>query len=89
MASFQAHAIEAHDNLKSCQQNLPTKVEVVQNYYHVADHSLNNIHLKEREVITARVTFLEVILVEEKYEVAKANRLSISRKTRGDIILKT
>jgi hypothetical protein len=56
MAIFQAHALEVHEKMESSQQNLLTKVEVVQNYYRVADQSLNNIHLKEREAIVARVT---------------------------------
>ena len=57
MASFQAHALEVHEKLESAQQNLLTKVEVVQNYYRVADHYLNNINLKEREAIADQVTF--------------------------------
>jgi hypothetical protein len=81
--------LEVHEKLESTQQKLLTKVEVVQNYYQVVDQSLNNIHLKEREAIAARVTFQEVILLEEKDELARATRLSLSEKTRGDIILKT
>jgi signal transduction histidine kinase len=66
MEIFQAQALEVHEKLESTQQNLLTKVEVVQNYYRVADHSLNNIHLKEREAIAARVTFQEVHFISNK-----------------------
>jgi hypothetical protein len=66
-----------------------TKVEVVQNYYRVANHSLNNIYIKEREATAARVTFQEVILAVAKDEVSKVTKLSLSKQTRGDIILKT
>jgi hypothetical protein len=89
MASFQAHALEVHEKLESTQQNLLTKVEVVQNYYRAVDHSLNNIHLKEREAIASQVTFQEAILSATKDEVARATRLSLSEQTQGDIILKT
>jgi hypothetical protein len=89
MAIFQAQALEVHEKLESTQQNLFTKVEVVQNYYRVADHSLNNIYIKEREATAARVTFQEAILSATKDEVARVTRLSLSEQTRGDIILKT
>ena len=49
MEIFQAQALEVHEKMESAQQNLLTKVEVVQNYYRVANHSLNNIYIKERE----------------------------------------
>ena len=55
----------------------------------MVEQSLNNIYLKEREAIASRVTFQEVVLSEANDEVAKATRLSLSEKTRGDIILKT
>jgi signal transduction histidine kinase len=86
---FQAQTSEVHMKLESAQQNLLTKVEVAQNFYREANHSLNNIHLKEREAIATRVTFQEVVLSVGKDEVARATRLSLSEKTRGDIILKT
>jgi hypothetical protein len=62
MGFFQAQALEVHEKLESTQQSLFTKVEVVQNYYRVVDHSLNNIYLKEREAIAARDTFQEAVV---------------------------
>jgi hypothetical protein len=55
----------------------------------LADHSLNNICIKEREATAARVTFQEAVLSSTKEEVARVTRLSLSEQTRGDIILKT
>jgi hypothetical protein len=55
----------------------------------LADHSLNNICIKEREATTTRVTFQEAVLSTTKDEVARVTRLSLSEQTRGDIILKT
>jgi hypothetical protein len=62
MGFFQAQALEVHEKLELTQQILFTKVEVVQNYYRVVDHSLNNIYLKEREAIAARDTFQEAVV---------------------------
>jgi hypothetical protein len=55
----------------------------------LADHCLNNIFIKEREATIARVTFQEAILSSSKEEVANVTILSLSKQTRGDIILKT
>jgi hypothetical protein len=55
----------------------------------VVDQSLNIIFLKEREAITARATFQEAVVSSTREEVAMISRLSLSKKTRGDIILKT
>jgi hypothetical protein len=72
MAVFQAQALEVHEKLESTQQNLFTKVEAVQNYYRVVDHSLNNIYIKEREAIAARATFQEAFVSSTKEEVARS-----------------
>ena len=75
--------------MESSQQILFNKVEVIQNYYRVANDSLNNIYIKEREATTAQATFQEAVLSTTKDEVARATRLSLSEQTRGNIILKT
>jgi len=88
MESFEAQALEVHDKLESAQQNLFTKLEVVQSLYRVADLFLNNIYITEREATTTQATFQEAILIESKGELEKVPRLSLSDKTRGDVILK-
>jgi hypothetical protein len=55
----------------------------------VVDQSLNNIFLKEREVIATRATFQKAVVSSAREEVAMVSRLSLSEQTRGDIILKT
>jgi hypothetical protein len=45
--------------------------------------------MKEKEATTSRVTFQEAFLATTKEEVARVTRLSLSKKTQGDIILKT
>jgi hypothetical protein len=89
ISSFRAQALEVHEKLGSTQQILLTKIEGIQNYYRLAEHSLNNICIKEKEATAARVTFQEVVLAATKEEVARVTRLSLSEQTRGDIILKT
>jgi hypothetical protein len=88
MAVFQAQALEVHEKLESAQQNLFTKVEVVQNYYRVVDHSLNNIYIKGERGHCSSSYFPGGSFHQQKDEVAKVSRLSLSEQTRGDIILK-
>jgi hypothetical protein len=64
-------------------------VEAIQSCYQVEDLYLNNIYIKEREATIARDTFQEAILIEEKDELARVPRLSLSEQAQGDIILKT
>jgi hypothetical protein len=63
-------------------------VEAIQNCYQVVDLSLNSIYIKEREATTSQDKFQEVVLLKPKYDVLEVPRLSLSEKTRGDIILK-
>jgi hypothetical protein len=86
--AFQAQALEVHEKLGSAQRCLLTKIEGVQDYYRLAEHSLENICIKEKEATAARVTFQEVVLSATKEEVTRVTRLSLSEQTRGDIILK-
>jgi len=55
----------------------------------VVDQYLNNIYLKEREAIVARTNFQEVVVSSKKEEVVMVSIYSLSKQTRGDIILKT
>jgi len=55
----------------------------------LAECSLDNIGIKEKEAIVARVTFQEAILSSKKEEVSRVTILSLLEQTRGDIILKT
>jgi hypothetical protein len=63
-------------------------VEAIQNCYRVVDLSLKNIYIKERESRSTRAKFQEDILLVPKDDVSDVPRLSLSEKTRGDIILK-
>ena len=52
--------------MEAAQQSLLTKVENVQDHFRVIDQTLNNIYLREREVIAARTTFQEAVVLSEK-----------------------
>ena len=88
MEIFQAQALEVHENMESAQQDIFTKVESIQNCYRVVDLSHNKIYIKEREAHASRAKFQEAIFIVPKYDVSTAPRLSLSKKTKGDIILK-
>jgi hypothetical protein len=77
MAYFQAQALEVHEKMESSQLDLFTKVEAIQNCYRVADLSLNNIYIKEREATAARAKFQEAILIATKDDIAEVLRLSL------------
>jgi hypothetical protein len=89
IALFQAQALEVLKKLEIAQQSLLSKVKIVQNHSQVMDEALSNIVLREREAIVARTTFQEAVISSAKEGRAMASGLSISEKTRGDIILKT
>jgi hypothetical protein len=89
IALFQAQALEVLRKLEIAQQSLLSKVKIIQNHSQVMDEALSNIVLREREAIIARTTFQEAVISSTKEGRAMASGLSISEKTRGDIILKT
>jgi hypothetical protein len=86
---FQAQPLGVQEKMESAQQNLFITLQAIQNYYRSADHSLNTIFINKREATAARVTFQEVVLSSTKEEIVNVTRLSLSEKTRGDIILET
>jgi hypothetical protein len=53
---FQTQALEVRKELEATQKILLTKVENVQDHFRVIDQALNNICLREKEVIAARTT---------------------------------
>jgi hypothetical protein len=88
METFQAQALEVHENMESSQPYCFTKVEAIQNCYRVVDLSLNNIYIKEREATAYRAKFQEAVLLKPKDYVPEVPQLSLSEQTQGDIILK-
>jgi hypothetical protein len=64
------------------------KLEFIQNYFLGASKSLESILLKEREVKAAITTFQKAVALSTKEEVREIQKLSVSEKIKGDIILK-
>jgi hypothetical protein len=58
-----------------------TKIESIQEYYQLIEHSLNNICIKEKDAIAVRFTFKEVVLSVAKEEVVRFNIFSLSEQT--------
>ena len=50
---FQDQESEVRKELEAAQQSLLTKVETIQDHFWVIDQALNNICLREREVISS------------------------------------
>jgi seryl-tRNA synthetase len=65
---FQAQDLEVRKELEATQQSLLTKVKTVQDHFRVIDQELNNIFLREREVISAWTTFQEGVVLGTKYQ---------------------
>jgi hypothetical protein len=86
---FQSQAIEIQKRLSVAQQDLLAKVETIQNLCQIIDQVLEDIFLREREAGAARVVFQEVVIATTKKEMGNSSKLSIPKKTRGNILLKT
>jgi hypothetical protein len=61
ITTFQAQALEVHEKLQAEQQNMLSKIEIVQNYFLEVSHSLDNIVLKEKEATIARAAFQKAV----------------------------
>jgi len=78
--------------MEATQQNLFSKLEIIQNYFQEVNQSLENIDFKEREATTTRITFQKEFVSSSKEEISvtpRTPRLIFEEKIRGDIILKT
>jgi hypothetical protein len=85
---FKAQSLEVHAELEVEQQNLISKIEILQNYFHEASNSFDNIILKEKEAKAATVALQSEIICSTNKETSKTTKLSATEKTRGDIMLK-
>jgi hypothetical protein len=80
--------LEIYLRIEEEQQKVFLNLEVVQNYFHETNKSLENFFQKEREAKAARTTFHKAVALSSKEEVGKIKKLSISEQVKGDIILK-
>jgi hypothetical protein len=67
---------------------LISKIEIIQTYFQETRKSFNSILLKEREEKVARTTFQKAMVLSGQEEIKKTQKLYVSEKIKGDIILK-
>jgi hypothetical protein len=85
---FQSQAIEIRKRVSVAQEYLLAKMEAIQNHCQTIGQALKDISLREREDGVARVAFQEVVIDIMKKDMVNSSRLSIPKKTRGNILFK-
>ena len=77
ITTFQAQALEVHENLQAEQQNMLYKIKIIQNYFLEVSHSLDSIFLKENEATAARATFQKAVAFLAREEVPATPKLTV------------
>jgi chromosome segregation ATPase len=85
---FRAQALEIRTKIEKEQHEVFFKLEFIQNYFQEASKSLESILLEEREVKVARKPFQKAVTLSTKKEVRETQKLYVSEKIKGDIIIK-
>ena len=85
---FRSHATKIRQKVLTAQQDLLVKVGTVQNHFQTIDQGLESISLSEKEVGAARVAFQDALIATTKIEMVDNSKLSITKQTRGNILLK-
>ena len=80
--------MEIQSRVSAAQQNLLTKVEVIQDNCLLVNQVLENLSVREREAGAARVAFQEAMIATNNRESGSTPRFPISEQTRGNILLK-
>jgi hypothetical protein len=88
LKAFQTLSLEAHTKIEAEQQQLISKIEIIQHYFQEVRKSLDNIILLEKEAKATRNTFQKVVACSGNKEMAKNLKLSITEQIKGDIMLK-
>jgi hypothetical protein len=70
------------------QQNLLAKVRTIQNHFWMIEKILEKIYSREMEAKVARVSLQDVVIDTMKLETTNTSKLSITKQTRGNILLK-
>ena len=88
LKDFQTLSLEAHTKIEAEQQQLISKIEIIQHYFQEVRKFLDNIILLEKEAKAARNTFQKVVTCSGNGEMPKDLKLSVAEQIRGDIMLK-
>ena len=89
ITAFQAQALGVHEKLQEEQQNMLSKIEIVQNYFLEISHSLDNVAFQEKEATTARTAFQKAVAFSAREEVPAIPKLTVEEQIMGDIMLRT
>jgi hypothetical protein len=85
---FRTQASEIYANIEEEQQKIFCNLEIIQNYFHESNRSMEKVVQKEREAKAARNSFQKVITSLQKEEIGKTQKLPISEQVKGDIMIK-
>jgi chromosome segregation ATPase len=85
---FRTQASEIYANIEEEQQKIFCNLEIIQNYFHESNRSMEKVVQKEREAKAARNSFQKIITSLQKEEIGKNQKLSISEQVKGDIMIK-
>jgi len=85
---FQTLSLEAHTKIEVEQQQLISKIEIIQHYFQEVRKYFDNIILLEKEAKVARNTFQKEVACSGSKEMPKDLKLSIAEQIREDIMLK-
>jgi hypothetical protein len=85
---FKTQASEIYANIEEEEQKIFCNLEIIQNYFHESNRSMEKVVQKEREAKAARNSFQKVITSLQKEEMGKTQKLPISEQVKGDILIK-
>jgi hypothetical protein len=85
---FKLQAIEIQSRVSVAQRNLLAKVETIWDNCLLVNQVFKNLSARERDAGATRVNFQEVVIATNNRISTSTPRLTISEKTRGNILLK-
>jgi hypothetical protein len=88
LKSFQTFSLEIHTKIEAEQQQLISKIEIIQHYFQEVSRFLDNIVSLEKEAKAVRNTFQKVVTCSWNREVPIDLKLFVTEQIRGDIMLK-
>jgi hypothetical protein len=88
LKAFKSLSLEAHTKIEVEQQQLISKIEIIQHYFQEASKYLDNIILLKKEAKATRNTFQKAVTCSGNMDMPKDLKLYVTKHIRGDIMLK-
>jgi hypothetical protein len=89
ISAFKKQALEINEGLQIVQQNFYESLDIIQKHYHVINNSLQIIVDKEKESITARSKFQELIVWKQNLNIPGFVPFSEIEQLKGEMALKS